>query len=244
MCDDGMLDHRRIHEHRVLTSLVSNEATTREAALAKATTLLIDAPAESTAVVLSAEHSLEDNFALLEFARDVLGTSQLFFTGRPPGEGDQVLRDPDKNPNTAGVKKLAPQAKSFAEFAKAAVDGKFTHAVVLGSQTPVDAVAALAAIKHVIALPTHEGPIASGAKVVLPASSWAEANGTFVNRQGFSQESERAITPRGDSRPAYRWILDLARALDKPPAWYKFDELRAAMQPRPTASVAPAGGAS
>jgi NADH-quinone oxidoreductase subunit G len=244
MCDDGMLDHRRIHENRVLVSSISGEPTTREAALAKATMLLLDAPAASTAVVLSAEHSLEDNFALFEFARDVLGTSQLFFTGRAPGPGDQVLRDPDKNPNTAGVKRLAPQARAFSEFAQAAAEGKFTHAVVLGSQTPTDNLAALKQIKNVLALSTHVGPVAASAKVVLPASSWAEVNGTFVNRQGIAQETERAITPRGDSRPAFRWILDLARALDKPPAWYKLDELRAAMQPRASASLAPTGGAS
>ncbi|HEY3494513.1 MAG TPA: 2Fe-2S iron-sulfur cluster-binding protein [Polyangiaceae bacterium] len=240
MCDEGMLDYRRIHEGRVLTASVSGEATTREAALAKATALLGDAPPETSAVVLSAEHSQEDNFALLEFARDVLKTNNIFVTGRSPGVGDQVLRDADKNPNSNGVKKLTLAARSYAELVRTAEEGKLTHVVSLGSQAPGDG-RALKQIKNLIALATHEGPFTAAAKVILPASSWAEVSGTFVNRQGIAQESDRAITPRGDSRPGFRWVLDLAKALDKPPTWYKLDELRAAMRPRsvPPGSMPP-----
>ena len=35
--------------------------------------------------------------------------------------------------------------------------------------------------------------------VVLPASSWAECDGTFVNAKGMAQESEKAIAPQGDA---------------------------------------------
>ncbi len=128
------------------------------------------------------------------------------------------------------MKKLAPAAKPFAELVKAAEEGKLTHVLALGSQAPSDA-AALAKIKHLVALSTHVGPFAKHASVVLPAASWAEAEGTFINRNGLIQESERAVTPRGESRPAFRWVHELRLALDRPPAWKKLGELRAAMQP-------------
>src|SRR5262249_24861193 len=106
MCDEGMLDYRRIADGRVLEALVDGGPAERGAALAKAADLFAGAPPESTAVVLSADHSLEDNFALLELARDGLKTANVYFTGRPAGQGDSVLRDADKNPNSGGVRKL------------------------------------------------------------------------------------------------------------------------------------------
>ncbi|HEX5099708.1 MAG TPA: 2Fe-2S iron-sulfur cluster-binding protein [Polyangiaceae bacterium] len=232
MCDDGMLDYRRIAENRQTIAAIDGQAADREEALARAAELFAGAPPETTAVVLSAEHSLEDNFALLELAKDGLKTSLVFVTGRPAGQGDDVLRDPDKNPNTKGVQKLAPQARSFADLVKAAGDGALTHVLALGSQTPGDA-AALAKVKNLVVLSTHKGPLTEHAKVVLPAASWAEAEGTFINRNGLIQESERAVAPRGDSRPAFRWVHELRLALDRPPAWKKLGELRAAMQPAP-----------
>jgi NADH-quinone oxidoreductase subunit G len=233
MCDEGMLDYRRIAENRQVIASVDGKPSDREQALARAAELFEGAPPETTAVVLSAEHSLEDNFALLELAKDGLKTSLVYVTGRPAGQGDDVLRDADKNPNTHGVRKLAPQAKSFAELVKDAADGKLTHVLSLGSQTPADA-AALAQVKHLVVIATHVGPLTQHAKVVLPAASWAEAEGTFINRNGLIQESERAVTPRGDSRPAFRWVHELRLALDRPPAWKKLGELRAAMQPAST----------
>jgi NADH-quinone oxidoreductase subunit G len=77
--------------------------------------------------------------------------------------------------------------------------------------------------------------------VLLPASSWAEADGTFVNRQGIAQESDHAVSPQGDSRPAYRILLDLFRALDRAPTWKKLEELRAAFAAR-ASSRPPAAG--
>jgi NADH-quinone oxidoreductase subunit G len=236
MCDEGMLDHGRIGQHRVLNALVSGTPKPREVALAAVAELFAGAPPETTAVVLSAEHSLEDNFALLELARDGLKTQNVYVTGRPAGQGDAVLRDADKNPNSAGVKKLAPAAKPFAELLRAADEGKLTHVLVLGSQAPVD-VSALVKVEHLVLFATHEGPFQQFAEIVLPAASWAEAEGTFVNRQGLTQESERAVTPRGDSRPAFRWVHELRLALDRPPAWKKLGELRAAMQPAPVATT-------
>ncbi len=242
MCDDGMLDYRRIHSERVLAPRVGGEGTTKELAFEKARGLIEAAKPESSAVVLSAEHSLEDNFALLHLAKEVLKTQNIFVTGRPPGTADQVLRDADKNPNTAGVRRLAPDAKPFAELARAAQTGKFTLVVSLGSSVPNPADGAvLEKVPALVALATHEGPFAEHAEVLLPASSWAEADGTFVNRQGLAQESDRAVTPQGESRPAYRIVLELLRALDRAPSWKKLDELRAAFAARASSRPAPAG---
>jgi NADH-quinone oxidoreductase subunit G len=98
--------------------------------------------------------------------------------------------------------------------------------------------AALADVKNLVSFATHEGAFPERARVVLPASSWAEADGTFVNAKGLAQESEKVITPQGASQPAFRLIAELATAAGKPLAWKKLAELRAAMTPPARSSVA------
>jgi NADH-quinone oxidoreductase subunit G len=229
MCDDGMLDYRRIHELRVLSARVRGEATTREIAVEKAAELLKSAPGP-TALVLSAEHSQEDNFALLTLARHVLRIENVYVAGRAPGVADDILRHPDKNPNTTGVKALFAEAQSMSELARAVAAGSISNLLTLGSQIADPAHAtALANIKSMVSLATHEGPFAEHARVVLPASSWAESDGTFVNAKGMAQESEKAIQPRGDSKPAWRLVIELARALGQPMPWKNLAELQAEM---------------
>jgi len=72
---------------------------------------------------------------------------------------------------------------------------------------------------------------------VLPASSWAESDGTFVNAKGMAQESEKTINPQGASKPAFRLIADLAALAGKPLGFKKLAELRAAMAPAAPRSV-------
>ncbi len=190
------------------------------AALEKAAEILRQASPDTTAVVLSAEHSNEDNFALLSLAK-AFGLTQVFQSGRPAGQGDDILRHPDKNPNTAGVAALGKAAglKTFVEFVEAIRAGKAKTVIALGSATPTaGGAAALADVTNLIAISTHEGPFVAKARVVLPASSWAEADGTFVNAKSMSQESEKAINPQGASKPAFRLIADLRRSPAKPSA--------------------------
>jgi NADH-quinone oxidoreductase subunit G len=247
MCDEGMLDYQRIHQDRVLEPRIKGEGVSDGTALEKAAELLKQASPQKLAILLSAEHSNEDNVALLDLGK-ALGALQVFYSGRPQGQGDDILMSADKNPNTAGVLALSGgKAKPFADLAAALKDGKVAAVVALGSavSNPNDA-GALKEAKTFIAVATHEGPIASAASVVLPASSWAEADGTFVNRTGLRQESERAIQPQGSSRPAFRWIQELAKLLNVNLPWKKVSELRALSQgteaPAQTPSAPPPGG--
>jgi NADH-quinone oxidoreductase subunit G len=239
MCDDGMLDYRRIHEQRVLEARIDREPVSLQAALERAAKLLKGQNPDQIAVVLSAQHSNEDNFALLTLARDYLGTGNLFISGKPEGIGDDILRHPDKNPNTAGVVSLCTTTppKSYAELAKNL--GSFSCVLALGSYvSDPDGMGALRDAKKLVVLATHEGPFVAHAQVVLPVSSWAESDGTFVNAKGIAQQSERAVRPQGDSKPAWKMVGALARALGLPLAYEKLADVRRAMAPEAGASVA------
>jgi predicted molibdopterin-dependent oxidoreductase YjgC len=62
----------------------------------------------------------------------------------------------------------------------------------------------------------YAGPFLAGgarsAEVLLPATAWAEEDGTFVNFEGRSQRVRRCHPPRGEARPGWRIAVDLAEA--------------------------------
>ncbi|MBK7581692.1 MAG: (2Fe-2S)-binding protein [Myxococcales bacterium] len=246
MCDEGMLDYRRINENRVLKARVRGKKTTLADAIEKASGILSGVEPDRLGVVLSAQHSNEDNFALLRLARDYLGTGHIYVSGRAAGLGDAVLKHADRNPNTAGVTELCTSSPpmSFTELAKDIHAGQITHVLALGSySSDAEKTDALGKLQGLVTFATHEGPLAKHATAVLPASSWAESDGTFVNAKGVAQESEKAIDPKGDSLPAWKLTALVAQALELPMAWTRLSQVRKAMAPEAGAAVAVATGA-
>ena len=53
------------------------------------------------------------------------------------------------------------------------------------------------------------------ADVFLPAASWAEKEGTFTNTDRRVQRVRKALEPRGQSRPDWEIICDLAEHIEK-----------------------------
>jgi NADH-quinone oxidoreductase subunit G len=248
MCDEGMLDYRRIEENRVEKAYVGKEATTVGAALDKAASALSAVAPERVAVVFSAQHSNEDNYALLALARDVIGTESLFVSGKLDGEGDNILRSIDKNPNTRGVASLTKvnPARSMHDLGSELEASEYSVVLALGTELGgLDALPSSNA--QLIVLSTHHGALTERASVLLPASSWAEMDGTYVNVKGFVQESEPAIGPMFDSRPAWKLLAGIAFRLGKDFGWRKIADVQAALAPEKAApasvSAAVAAGA-
>lgn len=245
MCDEGVLDYRRVHSGRVTSAMVRRSVTAVDEAIAAAADEL-KKPGVGAAVLLSAEHSIEDNLAVWKLAK-ALGIDKAYLAARPSGEGDTILRHSDKNSNRAGAMLAAGGVVlgDAAAFALAATKGDITMLLALGSQLETtEAVEALSGIGRIVALTTHEGPLASSAKVLLPASSWAEAAGTFINATGLTQTSERAIAPQGESRPAWKLAVAISNQLGLNLSLSKSKEMRAAVA-RTLGEIAPqAEGAS
>ena len=232
MCDDGMLDYQRAEENRVLEARIGGEAVTVGTALDRAAELLGAAEVGRLGVLLSAQHSLEDNYALLDLATRHLGAAQVYATGRAPGTADKILRHADKNPNTAGVNSLVAPKKpqTFAALCAAIQAKTITHVLALGSDVDDPAGAkALNGLTGFVVLGTWQGPLAAAAQVLLPASSWVESDGQFMNAKGMVQESEQIIEPKGQSRPAWKLSVALGVRLGVPIPWRTLEELRAAL---------------
>jgi NADH-quinone oxidoreductase subunit G len=238
MCDEGMLSYRRAVEGRLQGALVGGEDASIEDALGAAKDQLKghgSAPAK-VAVVLSAQHSNEDNFAMATLAKRYLGAGDFFVSGRALGRGDKILMSEDKNPNTRGVMQIASTTppRPIAELLDAIKVGTYHYVIALGSELEVDAAeaqAALSRLRGLVTIAAHEGPLVKAAHIALPACAWAEVDGTYVNRQGLAQESERALRPRGDARPGWELVARLARALGYALDWKKLADVHRAMAP-------------
>ena len=80
-----------------------------------------------------------------------------------------------------------------------------------------------------VVLDVLETATAERASAVLPAASYAEQTGTFVNYEGRGQRFYQVFRPEDDIAPSWRWLSRLARALGREgTAWDDFNELAAA----------------
>ena len=70
---------------------------------------------------------------------------------------------------------------------------------------------------------------AAAADVVLPAASYAEKPGTYVNLEGRVQRAERAVFPPGDAREDWTILRALSERLGVTLPFDSYDGLRAAM---------------
>ncbi|MGO8997808.1 MAG: 2Fe-2S iron-sulfur cluster-binding protein [Polyangiaceae bacterium] len=228
MCDDGMLTYKRAHDARVTEPMLQGGRTVATvSALEAAKKLLEGAPKESLAVVFSAQHSLEDNWALRELAQ-LVGATRFYWSGLGDGYEDKILIHKDKNPNTVGVQKLKGDAQPFAKLAADVASGAVTHAIALGGPTPGDPASDADALRplKLVTIAAHDGALVRAAGVVLPACSWAESGGSFVNAKGIRQLTEKALEPIGSSRPAWSQIAQLSLALGHEPTWGKMKDIR------------------
>ncbi len=235
MCDPGMLSYPEAHTGRLLTALVGSEDATINEALEAAKKQLqgCEKEPDRIAILLSAQHSNEDNFALATFAREHLGTNHFYMAGRPAGRGDDVLMSADKNPNTAGCHWVAApdRVRPFSELVEQLKEDRYRYAISLGADVDVDVTEAkteLKRLKGFVAIASHDGPLPKAAHIALPACSWVEVPGTFVNRQGIPQAADGILRPRGDARPGWYFLALLGRVLGYS-TWSKLAELETAM---------------
>jgi NADH-quinone oxidoreductase subunit G len=238
MCDEGMLSYERAVEGRLLRALVGGDDVALEDALSAAKQQLKGHASDPSkvAIVLSAQHSNEDNFAMVTLAKTFLGAGDFYVSGRPLGRSDDILMSADKNPNTRGVMQMASTTppRPIAELLQAIDAGTYQYVIALGSELEVDAAEAreaLSRLRGVVTIAAHDGPLVKAAHIALPSCAWAEVDGTYVNKDGLAQRSERALSPLGDARPGWELVARLARALGYAMDWKKLTDVQRAMAP-------------
>lgn len=91
--------------------------------------------------------------------------------------------------------------------------------------------AALARLQHLLVIDHQATPTANKADLVLPAASFAEADGTLVNMEGRAQRFFQVYAPAFYNadiqvREGWRWLAALQGAIErKPLRWQNFDQV-------------------
>jgi NADH-quinone oxidoreductase subunit G len=234
MCDDGMLSYHKLDQNRVHAASVRNGTTPLSAAegIKLAAEALGRVAGNKVGLVLNAQLSSEDNAALARLGRDVFGSDKFYLAALGGWQGDDILRNPDNNPNRAGA--LAAnggKAGSLTDLLADAKSGAVEALLVVGAETAETAaeLAPLKSLKAVVCLSSWFGPLSEVASIVLPIASYAEMDGTFSNAKGMAQRFVRAIYPADGIKPAWQTLLDLAKALGKPLDVSNLAELRRAL---------------
>ncbi|MCL5966915.1 MAG: 2Fe-2S iron-sulfur cluster-binding protein [Deltaproteobacteria bacterium] len=227
MCDFGRLESKKANEGRLLTPILREDGKPAVAAwdAALVTTAFrlrgaVDGGGPgAVAVVASPQSSNEELFLVRRLADEVLGTPNLAFTSRTPGDGfaDDFLIKGDKNPNSQGARLLGIAEWKFGEIVKK-IAAKEIRALlvfgnVLGDLTDGEIGSLLANVPFVAVVGANDGPLARAAHAVLPSASFAERGGTFTNFAGRVQRFKPGFPPRGKARRDIEVVVTLANRL-------------------------------
>ncbi|HET9627309.1 MAG TPA: 2Fe-2S iron-sulfur cluster-binding protein [Kofleriaceae bacterium] len=213
MCDEGRFTYHALREDRLAGTVVDGLPASWDRAVRVAADHLANQVGSGGAigVVLSAQHSNEDNFALAKLAK-LWGVATVYVAAKPPvaDRADGRLRVADVNPNSAGVAEIA-KGLGLQTAAVEDLAAGIKTVIMLGDILPGVDDDRLAQL-DVIAIATHErGPV-KHAKVAFPASAWAEISGTVTNNKGHVQRMHAAFAPPGQALPAWEAIVRLAQA--------------------------------
>jgi NADH-quinone oxidoreductase subunit G len=177
------------------------------------------------AVVLSAQHTTEDNLALVKLA-SALGAEHLYLGALGGWEGDDILRSDDNNPNRAGALRAAGDAglKTVGELIDDVQRGDIEGLLALGWATAqgLDELSPLMGLNAVVCLSSHIGALPAVATVTIPVADVFEIDGSFVNVQGITQSFSQVLPQPPDIEPAWKTIAALASKLGQD---LRFDDL-------------------
>ncbi len=251
MCDEGRLSYKRFQtESRILQPFLRRADDLVPAGWTDAIAAVGDRLAEirrqhgsgAVAGVISAWATNEEAHLLARLFRDSLEGATVAGLAWSPQDAshDELLRDADKNPNTAGLRALGIDIDGLEALAQRIEAGEVKALVVFRADLdrPLGGarLRSLAdKLEYVVVADTDGHDTAALADAVLPLASFAETDGTFTNRARRVQRIRRAFPPAGQARPGIDVIEDLGEQLGpwkrSPSPEAVFAELAAAHAP-------------
>jgi NADH-quinone oxidoreductase subunit G len=131
--------------------------------------------------------------------------------------------------NSLGLAMMEP--RPLGEAFEAVRSGAAQTVVILENdlyrRAPADTVDTFLGAAHAVVLDSLESPTAAKAELVLPASPFAEADGTLVSSEGRAQRFFRVYPPKGDVQESWRWLADVLGLLTRPEgiSWRNLDDV-------------------
>jgi NADH-quinone oxidoreductase subunit G len=213
MCDSGRLNYKWVgREDRLKDVLVRGQKTIWSNALGEISERLRKAAPGSVAIVASARQTNEELFLLKKIA-----TRLNALTDSVPrhGEGDKLLVNADKNPNSHGAWLTGiaakPMGSALVKIADGIQSGAIKTLVVFGEDVTKHGLSAelLGKLETLIVSDILPNTTTAAAHYLLPGSAHAEKRGSFTNVKGRVQRFMKAIEPPGDARPEWEFLHEL-----------------------------------
>jgi NADH-quinone oxidoreductase chain G len=136
------------------------------------------------------------------------------------GEDSGALQIPADYANTTGVYQMGIRPDGGKDLFEMLYRPGSLHALYIMGEDPVSAfpynskiIHALKSLELLIVQDIAMTETAKYAHVLLPASSWAEKEGTFVNAEGISQNLRKVVETTGQSMPDWQILRNLSLAM-------------------------------
>ena len=233
ICDAGRLNYtwvgcperlkevlvRRVGQASSFSSSNSGQAgslthskTTWTAALNEVADKLRKTASGSVAIVASARQTNEELWLLSKLKAKLNAISD---SVPRLGEGDRLLVNADKNPNSMGARLTGIAANSMgsnlAQIAEGIRNGTIKTLIVFGEDVTKHGmnVDLLDKLEMLVVSDILPNPTTESAHYLLPGCAHAEKRGTFTNIKGRVQKFMKAVEPRGDRRPEWEFLHEL-----------------------------------
>ncbi|HEY9166043.1 MAG TPA: molybdopterin-dependent oxidoreductase [Candidatus Kryptonia bacterium] len=218
MCDSGRLtSFRDVNSvERINSPLVRKDGTLQEVgwdeAIAHAAELIKPFPKDEIAVFGSAYASVEDNYVLQKFARQVLNTQNIDFIRHEDGTDDTMLIRADKTPNTFGAREagvVSGKGIDSRKIFELISSGKIKALYIMDDDIAVskEIEDLLARLDLLIVNHWTLNKTTRLADVVFPSATFAEKHGTFVNFLGRVQLFKPAVSTLEQERVPGRYNM-------------------------------------
>ena len=189
--------------------LVQGEATTWSAVLKEISELLAKAPVRTVAMVASARLTNEELFLLSKLKAKLGALSDSI---PRLGEGDKLLVNADKNPNSNGARltgiAATPMGSNLSKISDGIRSGAIKTLIVFGEDVTKHGIGVelLAKLQTLIVSDILPNKTTELAHYLLPGCAHAEKRGTFTNIKGRVQRFMKAVEPPGEARPEWEFL--------------------------------------
>jgi len=210
MCDSGRLDYKWIDSEKRLSKL--NGATDWATILAEISTNLEKAAVTSVAIIASARQTNEELFLLKKLADKFEA-----ITDSVPrnGEGDHLLVNADKNPNSNGARLIGIAGETLGAnlpaIAEGIENGTIKSLIVFGEDVTQHGISAtlLEKLDLLIVSDIFANATTARAHYLLPGCAYAEKRGTFTNVKGQVQKFMKALDAPGSARTECEFLHEI-----------------------------------
>jgi NADH-quinone oxidoreductase subunit G len=218
MCDYGRLNYKWIGREDRLIEVRSSKSEVRSVrdrwpfVLREISEKLKEAPLGSVAIVASARQTNEELYLISKLAKKA---NALTDSVPRKGEGDKLLLNADRNPNSTGARLMGvasePMGANLPKIADGIRAGKIKTLIVFGEDVSKHGIGAdlLGKLDLLVVSDILPNETTRQAHYLLPGCAHAEKRGTFTNAKGRVQRFMKAIEPRGDARPEWEFLHEL-----------------------------------